>query len=467
MGGFTFDLTDIPQRVVDWLPFRWTWVSGVEVTQAIQYYQSAQHLTDSSDVRADNSVRLVANKPAWVRVYAQSLSERSVTASLTVERRAYGFLWFPVATLSPTGTGVVSASISESYGQERTSTTETVNFVIPGADFHGVLRLRVRLRNPTSGTEYDSHTLVVNATLRQTLRLRTILISYNGPSTAAATTPPPPTITLAAPTLADARATAARALLMMPVQSTGWFTSAGTVAWNLPLDDPRTSAGGCSTNWNALLNRLTTTRTNDGNRGDVVYYGLLPTGIPLGVPGCGVGGLGAGRNGDQATFVHEIGHGYGFQHTPCGNTGASDPNYPVYEPHPSASIGEYGLNISNGTILSPQSTFDYMSYCFPQWMSLYQHDRLINHPRLDPQFVGDRPLWVDKLEFREYAVKDDLPYPPPDPWRDLDMALKPVIAISGVVRSAREVEVTSVARVEAMGSPPGETTELTAALLDA
>jgi hypothetical protein len=358
MTEFRFDISDLATLVRDRLPFKWTWISGVEVTQSIQHYQSAQHLTDPADRRADNAVRLVANKPAWVRVYAQSLAERSVTASLTIERRFFGFLWFSVATLTPTGTGVLSASVTESYTQERSSTAETLNFVIPAAHFHGTLRLTVRLRHATSGSEYDSHTLVVNAALRQTLRLRAILVSYNGPSTSVASTPPPPTITLAAPTLANAQATAARALLMMPVQSTGWFTSAGTVAWNLPLDDPRTGAGGCSNNWNALLTRLTTQRTNDGNRGDVVYYGLLPSAIPLGVPGCGVGGLGAGISGDQGTFVHEIGHGYGFQHTPCGNTGASDPNYPTYEPYPSASIGEYGLNISNGMVLSPATISD-------------------------------------------------------------------------------------------------------------
>ncbi len=466
MSEFPFDVVDIQKMVRDWFPFRWTWISGVEVTQAIQYYQSAQHLTDPADRRADNSARLVADKPAWVRVYAQSFRETPVTASLKIERRAFGFLWFPVATLAPTGSGVLSASSTETYVQERSSTTETLNFVIPAAQFTGTLRLTVKLRHATSGTEYHSRTLVIDASLRQTLRLRAILVSYNGPSTSVASTPPPPTITLAAPTLADAQATAARALLMMPVQSTGWFTSAGTVAWNLPLDDPRTGAGGCSNNWNSLLTRLTTTRTNDGNRGDVVYYGLLPAAIPLGVPGCGVGGLGAGRNGDQGTFVHEIGHGYGFQHTPCGNTGASDPNYPTYEPYPSASIGEYGLNISNGAVLSPATTSDYMSYCFPQWMSLYQHDRLINHARLAPEFVGDTPLWVDKLEFREYAVQRDLPYPP-EPWKQLDMLLNPVIAISGTVRSARDVEVTSVARVAAMGAPPGEATDLTAELTDA
>ena len=112
-------------------------------------------------------------------------------------------------------------------------------------------------------------------------------------------------------------------------------------------------------------------------------------------------------------------------------------------------------------MLSPATTFDYMSYCFPQWMSLYQHDRLIHHPRLAPEFVGDEALWVDKLEFREYAVQRDLPYPP-DPWEQIDMRFNPVIAVSGIVRSAREVDVVSVARVDAMGAPPGEATDLTA-----
>ena len=205
-------------------------------------------------------------------------------------------------------------------------------------------------------------------------------------------------------------------------------------------------------------------RTNDGNRADVVYYGLLPPAIPIGVPGCGVGGLGAGRSNDPGTLVHEIGHGYGFQHTPCGNAGATDPNYPTYEPYPSASIGEYGFNISNGQIFSPANTFDYMSYCGPQWMSLYQHNRLLNHARLDPQFVGDEPIWVDKLEYREYSVERDLPYPP-DPWKELETRFNPVIAITGIVHSAREIEVTSVARVEAAGSPPGDVTDQRAQLV--
>jgi hypothetical protein len=439
-----------------------TWISGVEVTQSIQYYRADQHLTDPNDRGPNNSVRLVASKPAWVRVYYRSLWPIKPTATLEVRRRIFGFLWMPVATLNPLGaSGVVGPS---DYNSERTNTANTINFVIPAAQFTGNLRLRVQLSN---GGGADTETVYINAALRQTLRLRSILVSYNGPATAnvPAGAPAPPNVTLAAPTLADAQATSALARLMMPVRSTGVFTSAGTVAWTRPLDDPRTGAGGCSNNWNALLTQLGNVRTNDGNRADVVYYGLLPAGIPIGVPGCGVGGLGAGRAGDQGTLVHEIGHGYGFQHTPCGNTGASDANYPTYEPYPSASIGEYGFNIANGTVWSPANAKDYMSYCGPAWMSLYQHNRLINHPRLNPESVGDDPIFVDKLEYREYFAPRDLPRPP-DPWKQLDMRFNPIISITGIVHAADEVEVVTVARVDAAGSPSGDRTGLIAQLVD-
>lgn len=43
-------------------------IAGIEITQATQHYRSDEHLTDPADQGPDNSVRLVANKPAWVRV---------------------------------------------------------------------------------------------------------------------------------------------------------------------------------------------------------------------------------------------------------------------------------------------------------------------------------------------------------------------------------------------------------------
>jgi hypothetical protein len=447
------------------------WVQGLEVSQTIQHYRADQHLGDPNDRGPDNSVQLIASKPAWVRVYGRARFADSVpgmTGTLTIERRALGFQWNHVATLSPQTPGSFTVRRDPGYVAERGNILSTLNFVIPASQFLGTLRLTARLVAP-DGAELDQFEQIVNATLRQTLRVRAILVAYNGPATAAPPPPggPVPNLTLAAPTLANVAATAARALRAMPVQSQGNFASAGTITFNRPLDDPRSCAGCCSANWNTLLTQLTTVRTNDGNRTDVVYYGLLPAGIPLNVPGCGQGGLGSAAVGDQGTFMHEIGHGYGFQHTPCGNGGTADPNYPTYEPYAAASIGEYGLDVNDGTILAPNGTFDYMSYCGPQWMSLYQHRRLIQHARLGQEWIREDLPWRRFEEWREYWKPRDLPYPPPDPYVWEDLRMTPVIAISGIVHGPGRVEVQSVARVAVMGDPPGERTSLHARLVGA
>lgn len=443
-------------------------VFGVEVTQAIQHYRAADHLHDPNDRGADNSIRLVAYKPTWVRVYVRNgllNIATQVSASLDLERRRLGLLWDPVTTLPVQPPGTLSTATTTSYATERGNVASTLNFVIPAEHFHGTLRLRIRLTD-SGGVQLDVVQRIIDASLWQSLRIRAILVAYNGPSSFA-TTPPPGNLQLPAPTLADLQATAALALRAMPVAATGVFASAGTLTWNLPLDDPRSCPGCCSANWGQLLSALSNQRTNDGNRADVVYYGLLPTGIPLNVPGCGQGGLGSAAAGNQGTLFHEIGHGYGFAHTPCGNTGTPDPAYPSYEPYPSASIGEYGLDISNGNVLSPQSTFDYMSYCGPQWISLYQYKRLILHPRLDPRWLSDQPWWEDYLERWPPWWKWPLPDPPPfDIWKGIAMLPAPIISITGIVHGPGEIRVSTVARVSAAGLPPGEQSGLTALLLD-
>ena len=457
------------QDVVKWLGPQ---IQGVEVTQAIQHYRASSHLTNTAEQGADNSLRLVANKAAWVRVYVRPgllvMGTASVSGTLEIQRRSHGFLYSTVATLNPEAPGSVTVPTTTTYDAERSSVANTLNFIIPSNTFRGNLRLVVNLTPAGGGNTLDTHTVDIDACLRQTVRIRAILVSYNGDSTANPGPPAPTNLTLAAPTLADVQATAALAHRMMPVQATGSYASAGTVVCDRPLDDPRSCPGCCSTNWNRLLNRLTNQRTADGNRADVVYYGLLPTGIPLGVPGCGAGGLGSAVNGAQLTFVHEIGHGYGFDHTPCGNTGTPDPNYPNYQPHASASIGEYGLDIANGNVLRPQTAFDYMSYCGPpQWMSKYQHNRLIQHARLGQEWVCDYPWWKDYVEEAYEWWRWPWPDPPPlNPWRWVDMRLEPIISITGIVHSAKEIEVATVARVSATTTLAGSETDLTAVLLN-
>jgi hypothetical protein len=446
-------------------------IDGVEVTQSIQSYHAADHLTDPNDRLPDNAVQLVANKAAWVRVYVRSglfTSVTGVTGTLQVEHRRLGFVFDSPENFNPQPPGSVTAPQNADYATERSNTANTLNFIIPAESFSGTMRLTVRITD-SSGSEYDTQTLTINARLIQTLRVRGIMVSYNGPNTGTPPgpgQPPPPNISLAAPTLADLQATAALALRVMPVAAQGNFATAGAVLnWTMPLDDPRTAPGTCSPNWDSLLTALTNRRTNDGNRTNVVYYGLLPTGMPLGVPGCGSDGLGSAAVGNEPTFLHEIGHGYGFQHTPCGPAGATDANYPTYEPYQSASIGEYGLDISNGNVFSPQNAVDYMSYCGPRWMSLYQHSRLIGHDRLDPRWIVEHPWWRDYI----FIEKELIPQPDPPPfnaWSIIEMVVNPIISITGILRSPKEVEVSSVARVMAEGMPPGLRTPLKAHLLN-
>ena len=56
-------------------PYRLS-VEGYEITQAIQYYGSANHLTDPADQAPDNSVPLVPFKPALLRLYLRSGADR-------------------------------------------------------------------------------------------------------------------------------------------------------------------------------------------------------------------------------------------------------------------------------------------------------------------------------------------------------------------------------------------------------
>ena len=113
------------------------------------------------------------------------------------------------------------------------------------------------------------------------------MVGYNGPTS---TAPGAPNLTLAAPTLADLQTTSAWTLLTFPVERATYRT-AGTVTWNLPLTDPPSCPGCCSPNWVALNTAVQAVRIADGNRTDVLYYGLMANGIPMGpIIGCNSGG---------------------------------------------------------------------------------------------------------------------------------------------------------------------------------
>ncbi|HKT79988.1 MAG TPA: hypothetical protein VJP86_07180 [Vicinamibacterales bacterium] len=437
-----------------WERFRFR-IASIEVTQAIQYNRAASHLTDPADQGADNSVRLVVGKAAWVRVYVRagwrSADIPGVTGTLRLSRRIGGFYYPAGSVLSPQPPGTVTARSAPPYATERGTLGYSLNFIIPANSMCGHLRLTASVQTPGGAT--DTMTIYLEVTLQQTLRLAGIMVGYNGPANS---NPGAPTVTLAAPTLAALQTTAATTLLMFPVRAVGTYRTAGTITWGLPLTDAPSCPGCCTPNWVALNNAVDAQRTADGNRSDVLYYGLMAPGIPMGpIIGCNTGGVCTGSANDGLTMAHELGHACGFQHAPCGTPG--DPDTPAYEPYDpagtaQASIGEYGLNTSNGSIPSPATFKDMMAYCAPRWISLYNHGRLINHSSLDPVSVcHDHWFWRDYVVYDPFAIPEKwLPDPPPDPLSArVRPHMEPLISVLGVIHGAKEVEVTSVMRVDA------------------
>jgi hypothetical protein len=459
------------------------YIQGVEATQAIQYYKSDAHLTDPADRQPDNSVRLVARKPVWVRVYVRgyrfqsSLGLPDVTGKLEISCRGFFGVFHAVSTIAPQPPGVVTprrdslvqALPDPFYAADRQNIGATLNFIVPGDVMCGYLRFHVTVSNTQDTCVYDELTLDFDVTLQQTLSVRGIMIGYNGPSSFA---PNAPTQTLAAPTIGDLQTTAAWTLLVYPVRSEATFGNAGAITWNLPLTDLPSCSGCCSPNWNQLMAQVQAQMVADGNLPNVLYYGLMADGIPMGpVIGCGAGGVGTGSAGEGVTMAHELGHACGLPHSPCGVVG--DPTYPAYEPYdpagqPKASIGEYGLNINTGDIMSPSTHKDWMSYCGPEWVSLYNYGRLLNNHALNPALVCLNNI---KIPYKEYEiVKPFDPEPPPlrNLHKDIYREMRPVISLIGLMHAEDQIEIVSVMRLETTPVVQrGRETDLTAELLGA
>ena len=452
------------------------YVSGVEVTQAIQYYKASQHLTDPADRGSDNSVALAAYKPAWVRVYVRSgffSASTTMTGKLVVDRQVSTFpiLYERVGQFVPRSPGIVVAPVSADYATERGTLGSTLNFVLPAEAVHGHLRITASIwsQGGDENSPSDIEVVYVNASLMQTLRVRGILVSYNGPNASGTVA----NMNLPAPTVGDLQTTCGNTFTVYPVETTGVFSSGGTIPWSTPLTGMATNPGGCSLQWLALNVAIAQARMNDGNRADVLYVGLIPSTVPIAnVGGCNSSGVSAVPNGQQWTMAHELGHAAGLAHGPCGTPG--DVNYPAYEPYdplnsPTASLGEYGLDVNNGTVHPPREK-DFMSYCGPPWISLYHHTLLYNNGALDPRWV-DVPFKVRIPDLYDPWLWPWEYIPDPPPWElpshFAKVVVQPVVSIIGIVNLAGEISVSSVMRVRAVPRREGNPTNMVAELVGA
>jgi hypothetical protein len=110
----------------------------------------------------------------------------------------------------------------------------------------------------------------------------------------------------------------------------------------------------------------------------------------------------------------------------------------VYEPYGAASIGEYGLDIDNGTIANPNGAQDFMSYCAPVWISIFTHQFLVNAPGLVPQLV---PTGAGGAPDRMLTAE-------PNPFERRADRLEPFVHMLGVIDPEGKIDVTSVMRLD-------------------
>ena len=127
-------------------------------------------------------------------------------------------------------------------------------------------------------------------------------------------------------------------------------------------------------NWRLWRNEIGILYEQEGRRG--YYYGVVSRNL-LGVAGIANIGYPVSVGSDvDYVHTHEVGHTMNLWHAPCGGAGGPDPEYP-YE---NGSIGVWGYDMAEGTLLDPGRYRDVMSYCFDSiWISDYQFDRAMTH----------------------------------------------------------------------------------------
>ena len=78
----------------------------------------------------------------------------------------------------------------------------------------------------------------------------------------------------------------------------------------------------------------------------------------------------------DAEMAHEVGHSLSLSHTTCGGPLDPDPEFP----YANGSIGVWGYDFRDGTVLSPDRRRDIMGYCYEQgWLSDYHFEKVIDY----------------------------------------------------------------------------------------
>jgi hypothetical protein len=348
-------------------------ITGIEQTQATQFFRPS--LTPCPDRPGqascpDNDIRLIAGKTTVLRAYVDvTIGTPSVTElSGVLETRQAGSASWDVP-LTPYNAPVAARRVT---GIMRREANHTLNFRIPAERCQGTLETRLTVFDPGHPGEAAYASPSVTRTLQfgraLPLMIRLIRIRYANAQRQ---------LDVPAPSVDDFWTTAEYTLRSYPIPGIeivaeseelydGDFSS---------FFDTSAEAIGTTGSIFTIIDRIKTAEQHP----TVVKYYALFDGRPnqSGAGGWAAGDRATGPALAGSTMAQEIGHTCGRGHAPCG-VGNPDPGYPSYDRYPSGSIGEYGFDVVDGTVFDPATTFDFMSYCGPTWVSPYTYEALMN-----------------------------------------------------------------------------------------
>lgn len=364
---FAVDTIDLLAKDTVQVPVGYTGGPLPAVNYGIAGYQLMQSVQ-----RTDNSVPMVAQRAALIRIFA--------TASAPNTSRATVRLRLLLAGVQVDSFDVVAASGAVPVTVDTTSLNASWNVLIPATWVVSGLAFSAELdpddaipetdkadnRFPVAGTA----SVTVQTVRHLDLRFVPVKQSVNG-------------LTGAVTILnKDSYFDLTRRMFPLGTATVDVRAAYTTAA---PVLDANDSNGG----WSMILSEVNALRASEG--GGRHYVGIVPVTYSSGIAGLGYIGAPAAVGWDKLpsapeVIAHELGHNFGRNHAPCGNPGGVDGSYP----YSGGSIGVWGVDLGPMQLRSPLTYKDLMGYCNPDWISDYNYIAILAQREAGPAVAGVR-----------------------------------------------------------------------------